>query len=328
MMSSHPDAEAGADPERLFKDAVATAQAGRLGEAAEKLEMVAALTADHPDVYWNLGTFRTQLQQHDRALAAWEVYQRLVPDDWRARPKIIQACQALGDTARRDRERDALLALREAGTDPELAREPRYCREQFRVGDHPVAAYEVFEPAGPQRVFYSFLVGNPDGTMIGEYSLGSYDATTEVSREMGTIGPNDRIYHLDRYDARGHSTYAFYNRLPSYDETRAGVVAALTGALAAVSGVTTSRGTGRADLYLSPQGSVPTETRMAHELGVVAARGAASPPPPPPAPRDATRVATGGRASGRRAHPLARPTPWERFTAWVTRLLGRGGHSN
>jgi tetratricopeptide (TPR) repeat protein len=305
--------------ERLYMGAMAAAKAGRLEEAAEMLDQMMTLDPNFPDAWWNLGTFRAQLNQHGPALSVWDIYRGMVPDDWRARPKVIQSCQALGDTARRDRERDELLALRRAGTDPALAAEPHYCREQFRVGGRPVVAYEVFEPADPQRVFYTFLVGEPDGRMIGRYSLGSYEATTEISRELGRIGPEERIYHLDWYDPQGHRTFGFFSRLPSYDEARAQVVAAMTGSLSAVSGITTSPGTGKADIYLNQDAPATTQTSMAHEMGVLAYGGDSPPPPsapPPPARPDATRVRVNiGRGS--------QAGLGERVSSWIARLLGR-----
>jgi hypothetical protein len=318
-MSSHLNEGSAEVLERLYTGAMAAAQGGRLEEAAEMLDRMMTIDPGFPNAWWNLGTFRAQLNQHGPALSVWDVYRRMVPDDWRARPKVIQSCQALGDTARRDRERDELLALRRSGADPELAAEPRYGREQFRVGDHPVAAYEVFEPAGEMREFYQFLVGQPDGTMIGRYSLGSYDATTEVLRETGKIGPEERIYHLDWYDPRGHTTYGFFSRLPSYDETRARVVAAMTGALPAVSSIIASPETGKADIYLSPDAPETRETSLAHEFSVLASGPDSSPsspapPSPPPhqsTPIEATRAAAADRAGsdGRPASPRSQTAP-------------------
>jgi tetratricopeptide (TPR) repeat protein len=294
---------------RLFEEAAADMAAGRLAEAAQKLDTLLAALGPHPDVLWNLGTARAQLQQHDRALAAWDAYRRAAPDDWRARPKVIQACQALGDTARRDRERAELLALRRAGTDPGLAEEPHYCREQLKVGDLPVVAYEVFEPAGPQRVFYLFLVGQPDGTMVGRYSLGSYDFTTEFEREIGRIGPEERMYHLDWYAGPMHSTRGFYTSLPDYDAVRAQVAEDLAGESSPV-GI----------------GSRPPFAPGTHESGPRAGSPHPTPPPSPsPAPPDATRVATrapakgGGEAGGGTLDALKE---------WLGRLVGRGGRPN
>lgn len=309
--ASKEDAEAMLN--RLFKEAMADAEAGRLAEGADKLETVAAATR-HPGVLWNLGTMRAQLEEHERALAVWDAFRRLVPEDWRARSKVIQACQALGDTARLERERAELLALHRAGGDSELAEERHYCREQFRMGDVPVVAYEHFDPSGPQRVFYAFLVGNPDGTLAGRYSLGSYDFTTEFSRERGEIGPDERVYHLDWYAGALHSSLGFYKVLPSYETTRAHVIAALTGTLQPSSH------------SIRPESPEDESGPDAAQSGAAAAPPPAGPPPsapppsPSPAPPDATRVATGGRASGGSG---ASPGPLERVTSWAARLMGR-----
>lgn len=305
--------EAEAMLNRLFQEAMADAEAGRLAEGADKLETVAAATR-HPGVLWNLGTMRAQLEEHERALAVWDAYRRLVPEDWRARSKVIQACQALGDTARRDRERAELLALHAAGADPELAAERNFCREQFQAGGRPVVAYEHFDPSGPHRVFYAFLVGHPDGTLEGRYSLGSYDFTTEPARERGDIGPDERIYHLDWYAGSLHSTLGFYNVLPDYDQVRAHVVAALAGTLRPV-----SHG-------IRPERPVDGEGSDAAPSGATATPPMADPPPPAPPPASPgsspppshERKPWGGSGGG------AAPTgPLERVASWAARLMGR-----
>lgn len=319
----------------VFKEAVADLQAGRLAEAAEKLDMLVSVVQPHPDILWNLGTARAQLQQHDRALAAWDAYRRIVPGDWRARVKVIQSCQALGDSARLERERDELLALRRSGTNPDLMREVRYCREQFRANDLPVVAYEILEPAGEMRVFYQFLVGQPDGTLIGQYSLGSYDSTTEVSRELGKIGPDDRIYHLDWYGSGGHTTFRFFSQLPSYEEARADVIAATTGALPTLSSFTVGPETGKADIYLA-QDAPTFDTSMAHEYGVMAAGGhpplsVTGQPAPGPPPSPAPPAATGGHPAAGATEPSGSGTAKTvggRMAGWVRRLMGRDPRPN
>ena len=306
-MSSQANGSSDEALERLYMGAMAAAKAGRLEEAAEMLDQMMTLDPNFPDAWWNLGTFRAQLNQHGPALSVWDIYRRMVPDDWRARVKVIQSCQALGDMVRRDRERNELLALRRAGADPTLSAEPRYCREQFRVGEQAVVAYEIFEPSGPTRVFYQFMVGAPaTGEYVGHYSLGSYDFTTEFQREMGSIGPDDRVYHLDWYAGPLHSTVCFYHALPGYDETRAHVVAAMTGSFPPVSGISTSPETGKANVPGYGGGSSP-------------------PPPPSPATPDATRVATGGGAGRTGGGSGSEAGPWERLLSRAARLLGRRG---
>lgn len=296
-MSSHSNEASEEVLERLYMGAMAAAKDGRLEEAAEMLDQMMELDPAFPDAWWNLGTFRAQLNQHGPALSVWDIYRRMVPDDWRARAKVIQSCQALGDTARRDRERDELLALRQTGTDPSLTAEPQYCIEQFRVGDQPVVAYEVFEPAGKMRVFFVFLVGQPDGTMMGRYSLGSYDFTTDVARAQGRVGPGERYYHLDWYSGALHSTEGFYTVLPSYDQVRANVVAALTGAPTPGSG------------------SVRPDTGDQPDAGRSVSPSPAAPAPPTPVPPPS------GRAVGDRGGAPAGAV--ERLSSWAARLMGR-----
>ncbi len=342
-MDEHPSkGEVNAMLDRLLRASEADMVAGRPAEAAEKLDTLAAMGVRNPGVYWNLGTCRGMLGQFDRAVAAWEAYRRVAPDDWHVRPRIIQMCHALGDTERLERERAELLALFRSGAHPDLSAERCYCREQFRIGDVTVLANEIFEPGGPRSVFYEFLIANLDRTQIGRYSLGSYDSTTLIRREQGKIGPEERIYHLDCYDPQRHATFGFFSRPPSYDETRAQVVAALTGALPAVSSVTTSPETGKADIYLSQNAPAATrEICLSHEMGVLAHGDLPSPahptprpaPPPPSAPPGTTPVATGGAPPPRSGPipPSARPVsvapgsgggPLAALRAWIARLLG------
>ena len=49
-------------------------------------------------------------------------------------------------------------------------------------------------------------------------SLGSYDATTEFASATGSVGPDERVFHLDGYVPNGnHYTYAFFNSMPKYE---------------------------------------------------------------------------------------------------------------
>jgi hypothetical protein len=89
--------------------------------------------------------------------------------------------------------------------------------------------FETFAPDGDRRVFYTFYVLTPAGEQLGYFSFGSYDQTTAVAREVGKVGPDGRLYHLDWYAPREHRTYGFYTALPPYREARALVLAALSG---------------------------------------------------------------------------------------------------
>ena len=209
----------------LFPEAIDLAEAGRLEEAVTVMEKVQNVEPDHPDVLWNLGLWYAKLERHRDALYVWKHYRRVRPGEWQARAKLIQAYQALGETAWRDSERAALLTWY-AGLPQELRPDPDlFCREQFRVGERRVMAFEFFEPAGIKRVYLRFSILDDNGTESSWYSLGSYDATTEIARATGEIGDGERIYHLDHYSEDYHSTVQFFREMPSYETAREMVVA-------------------------------------------------------------------------------------------------------
>ena len=80
------------------------------------------------------------------------------------------------------------------------------------------------------------------GNNLFDVSLGSYDSTTNISRELGEIGPDDRVFHLDGYAPDGsHYTYAFYNSEPDYDTVRKLVFKVLAGKHSAISSTVLSK---------------------------------------------------------------------------------------
>lgn len=212
----------------LFAQAIDEAHRGDVRAAIGTMELVRQALPDNANVHWNLGIWKAEVGDHAGALAAWQEYRRLEPDDWPARAKLIQAHQALGQLDARDHQRRTLFELRRKGQPPELAKADRYCREQFVAGGRKVMVFEFFEPAGPRRVFYRFSVRAPSGGEDYWFSLGSYDATTQVAWEAGEVPRNVRLHHLDRYDAAGsHSTLGFYRGMPPYEAVRDRVRAAL-----------------------------------------------------------------------------------------------------
>ncbi len=51
-----------------------------------------------------------------------------------------------------------------------------------------------------------------------------------MSREIGDIKPDERLFHLDYYSAGGgHGTFAFYVDQPPYETARADFIDGLTG---------------------------------------------------------------------------------------------------
>ena len=91
--------------------------------------------------------------------------------------------------------------------------------ETFKIGKSQVAAVKFDKVAGNFGKVFLFL--RHDGNCITDaVSFGSYEATTKVARELGSIGPQDRRYHVDYYAAKVHSTIGFLASVPDYREAR------------------------------------------------------------------------------------------------------------
>jgi hypothetical protein len=96
------------DRDAAFEESLRLLEAGQT-EAGVRLLTRVERAGPSAAVYWNLGIGHSELGEHREALAAWGHYLGEKPDDWRARAKLIQSYQALGDTAARD-ERSATSA--------------------------------------------------------------------------------------------------------------------------------------------------------------------------------------------------------------------------
>jgi tetratricopeptide (TPR) repeat protein len=143
-----------------WEAAVAHLEARRFAEAVPLLREVDRTHPDDPSVLWNLGIALAAVADHSAALATWE---RLDAngDDWRVVAKRIQSSQSLGNADEVRQLRERLIALRARPDAPkDLVEAERYCREQFRLDDHLVFAYEHFDPSGRRMVFYSFAFGS------------------------------------------------------------------------------------------------------------------------------------------------------------------------
>lgn len=196
---------------------------------------------DNPSVLWNLGLSFAATGQHREAINTWKNYRRVDPDYWQARSKLVQSYQAIGDLKARDEEIKALYQYRDTASDPKIKTEERFCREQTVIAKRSVFVFEYFAPAGDRMQYWRFCILNKKGEVDYYLSLGSYETTTSIARELGEIAKDARLYHLDEYTGNAHWTYAFFKTKPSYEEVRAAVVDVLEGKLKPISGTTRSR---------------------------------------------------------------------------------------
>ena len=234
LASSHLFAED--DPEAAFKRGVELMERQEFKDAIPLLKQAEKSFPDAASILWNLGIASAETRDFPEALAYWQKYRKCEPDDWRVIAKLIQTYQATGGVKSRDRELEGLYALRAAGKDSALARADKFCREQFVVEGRKVFAFEMFDPQGEHRKYYRFSVVDADGREAEYISLGSYDSTTAVARELGEISEKQRAYHVDRYRGDEHRTYALVYEKPSYETVRTMVADILQGKARAISG--------------------------------------------------------------------------------------------
>jgi tetratricopeptide (TPR) repeat protein len=203
------------------------------------LEKVREAASGRASVEWNLGVAYAEVDRPEDALACWKRLALLEPGNWQTTAKIVQAFQALGRGEERDRAIAQLLAERKQTKDPQLAKQPWFCREQFKIDGRKVMVIEYFSPTPPRSVYVAFLVQDAAGKEAYRYSLGSYDETNEIARATGQVGPNDRLYHLDYYQKSAggqvHRTYGFFSKRPDYAALRERVVKAMKDEITPVS---------------------------------------------------------------------------------------------
>ncbi len=209
---------------QLFEQSLREADNGNLEEAAVLMDSIIAIAPDVINAYWNLGIWYSQLGKHKLALDKWHQIHIMAPEDWKVHSKLIQTYEALGDTLARDYERKALIDLWESRTNSVLSETTEFCRDQFYVNEQHVMVFEEFSPSGEQMIFYRFFLIDSTGGASNFISLGSYETTTQISREMGEIGTDERLYHLDGYYGSSHINYGFYTPQPSYAVIKSRVI--------------------------------------------------------------------------------------------------------
>jgi tetratricopeptide (TPR) repeat protein len=218
-----------------FKIAANLMEKGQHKKAIPYLERVQKELPDDPSVLWNLGLALAETGAHSKAVETWRSYRRAAPDDWLARAKLVQGYQALGDLKARDDEIKSLYDYRENSSDSKVKAAERFCREQSVLAGRSVFVFEYFSPQGPWQKYFRFSVLNKKGDEAFYLSLGSYDVTTEIARELGEIPKNERMYHLDEYGGNLHKTYGLFKAKPEYDQLRRMVLDILEGKLKPVS---------------------------------------------------------------------------------------------
>jgi tetratricopeptide (TPR) repeat protein len=195
---------------------------GELGDAsgAEKHYLaVVEQIPDDVDTNYNLGQLYQNTGQHDLAIKRFEKVVEQDPTEWRAIAKLVQENEAIGDIDARDAAIEKIYTVWRSNVSEELSEQRLYIREQRQLDNDKLFVLEYFELKGERAKKVVFkLQDEQSGDIRFEVSLGSYDATTEFARATGSVGPDERVFHLDGYAPNGsHYTYAFFNSMPKYE---------------------------------------------------------------------------------------------------------------
>ena len=200
------------------------AESGKEADAFAHFQKAAEIDPSYALAHYNVGQIHQNHARHKEALDAFQAADKARPEDTRTLAKIVQCHQALGQLKERDAVREQVIKLLKSGS----VREAAFCREQFQVGKAKVLAFEHAELKGPRALRYVFVVD--DGDRQYRVSLGSYESTTQIAREMRQIGPDQRIFHLDGYYPNNeHRTFGMFDKEPTYEETRGMVTAVIEG---------------------------------------------------------------------------------------------------
>lgn len=218
--------DAPGDVQAVFSKAVELLNAGHYAEAVPLLQDVTSRAPDRPGGFMNLGLAAAESGNHHLALEAWSRYHELVPSDTKALGKIIQAYQALGQPKERDQVRDQLIAYRNSLPAAQRETFPLYIRDQFDAAGQHFIVFEYFEPKSPTRLYYKFLAVDASHKPMYNFTFTSSDVDTNVARELGQIGKDDRIYALDRNEGTTSSLYGMLTTI-SYDDIRSRVIKAV-----------------------------------------------------------------------------------------------------
>jgi tetratricopeptide (TPR) repeat protein len=211
----------------------------KYGEAFAAYREATAQDPQNADLLYNTGLMAYLSGQAKEAVAYWSRLKVLEPNAWRVSSKLIQAYEAAGQVHERDRERAALYKLRNETKDDELRKLKFYVRDQFSVGKTKLMVVEYFDLAGNEPIRFSFDILGAEGEPVKtRYTLGSYETTTAIARDLQEIKATERLFHLDCYkdDGAVHESYGFFVNEPTYDRVKASVKDILLGKRKALSG--------------------------------------------------------------------------------------------
>lgn len=211
--------------ESLFNAANDLMDQKKFAEALQKYKEALAIAPDTPGLLYNGGIAAFETKDYTLAAALWSKLKEFEKNDGQVRAKLVQTYQAAGKIAERDKERAELFELQKSGKIEGLSNNDFYVREQFETSGQKLMVMEHFELKGSRALRYVFFILDKEGEIAFRISLGSYETTNAVWRQVEKRGADERLFHLDGYFPNGsHATYGMFTKEPTYEETRQMVV--------------------------------------------------------------------------------------------------------
>jgi len=172
---------------------------------------------------FNLGTSQMKLQLWQKALDTFLLASQADPNDWQVVSKIVQCRSSLNQKEERTTGIQKLQSLHAAGK----INAPRFCLEQIPIGNGNILVYQQFKFSGEFGAPFIMMIWenqlSPNPAFPKYCSLGSYDQTTAIAWETGSLPKTHRIWHCDSYYTNGSHATLFMNGYPStpaYDVVR------------------------------------------------------------------------------------------------------------
>jgi tetratricopeptide (TPR) repeat protein len=149
--------------EKAFNDGNDLMGQRKYKEALARYQEGLAKIPNSPGLLFNGGLAAFMIKDFPAAEKLWKSLTELDPDDWRARAKLVQTYQAIGDLKARDEQRWKLFDLRKSGKSEDLNKLDFYCREQFEAAGKKLLVFEHFELKGERALRYVFSILDESG---------------------------------------------------------------------------------------------------------------------------------------------------------------------
>lgn len=143
------------------------------------------------------------LGDYDNALSEWLKVEEVTRNsNLVVKEKLIQTYEQLNQPKEVETRVQALLKLREETNVAEYKQKKLFCRDQFSVDGVKFMGFQYFGfPDSSDTYFVIFQLDN-NGDIASKFKFWSSDFTNAISKELGELPADQRLYHIDEYRSR------------------------------------------------------------------------------------------------------------------------------